>query len=80
MGRLRGRVDHELERVRVVGEDAAHGVEVADVHGERPERPAVGGQEPVRLGRRGCGRAEVVRPHVVLQADHVEACLHEMRD
>ncbi len=73
-------MDHEVERGGVVREDTTHRVEVADVDGKRPEGLGICGHQAFGLACRGRGRPEIVRPHVVLETDHVEAGFDEVRD
>ncbi len=70
---LSGGVDHDLERVRVLGEYAVHPLGVTNIDLEALERVAERADQPFS---RGLGRRvgpEEARPHVVLEPDHIKA-------
>ena len=73
-------VDHELQGRRVLSEHPVDRVRIADVERQRPEGVAQTALETLRRRRRRGRRAEEVRPHVVVQADHVVARLDEVLD
>ncbi len=80
VGRLRGRVDHQLDRVGVLGEHALDGIAIADVDRQRAKRVGVAREQRVGDARgRGVG-PEQLRAHVVLEADHLESELDEASD
>jgi hypothetical protein len=77
---LRRGVDHELDLACPLGEDACDTSGIADIDLERAEFGGIAiGERPGGVGRGGVGPKER-RSHVVLQANHVIARLHEVPD
>ena len=71
-------MDDQLEPGAILGKEGVDCIAVPNLGVDRPEAVAVGIEEPLGLwAGRGFG-AEEVRAHVVLEPDHVEACLDQM--
>jgi hypothetical protein len=77
--RLRGGVDDDLQRPRVLAKDGVDRLGVADVDGPRVElRIALGQGIGHREGRGG--RPEELRPHVVVDPHDVVSSFDEVSD